>query len=234
MSAWFVLLVAIAAPTEQIDNPRAPASESIDAAARARALFEQSETAFLKGDTTLARQLLKRAYALDPHPLLLYNLARVEEVDGQPAEALKNYQAYLRAAPDAVDRALVKKRVASLEAELAERAQRASDVLQYSGAPPRDPLGIAARKEAEEQPNIAGPITLISIGTAGLIAGGILGLVAKSKNDDAQRSDSQADAVRLTDQASDLALGANIAYAAAGTALVAGGLWWLLQATTSD
>jgi len=57
-----------------------------------------------KGRKEEARQLLKKALALDPQlPELYYNLARLEEESGNPAEALKNYQLFIRSRNDAQD-----------------------------------------------------------------------------------------------------------------------------------
>ena len=46
---------------------------------RALRLFEQSAEAYEAGELEKAAELLERAYALDPDPTLLYNLARTYE-----------------------------------------------------------------------------------------------------------------------------------------------------------
>ena len=198
-----------------------------DRIARAEALFEKSEMAFAQGRLDDARVFLERAFALDPVPVLLYNLARVEEAAGQDRAALARYQEYLRRFPRAEYRALVERRVEVLASKLKDRRTRAADVKTYR--PPPTPTIVEADPDADEEGgSIAGPVTLLSVGAAGVATGAVLGFLSRARYDDANAASDQQTALRQFGQSQDLGQGANIAYAIGGAAIAAGLLWWLL------
>jgi hypothetical protein len=81
---------------------------------RALDAFEASEDAYARGDLAEAARLLREAYALEPTPVLLYNLGRVCERLDDDVCALDAYRAYLDVVEDASDRADVEARIAAL------------------------------------------------------------------------------------------------------------------------
>src|SRR5690242_475011 len=62
-----------------------------------------------------AAELLRRAYALTPSPVLLFNLGRALDKGGDRQGAIEAYRLYLDAMPRARDRAIVEDRIAELE-----------------------------------------------------------------------------------------------------------------------
>lgn len=79
--------------------------------AEAEAAYAAGVAAFKARDYAVALRLLERAQALDPSPVLLYNLARVYEEMGQGAQAVAYFERYLATAGDVSDRAQVTTRI---------------------------------------------------------------------------------------------------------------------------
>lgn len=211
-----------------------PGSQAAEVS-RAEQLFERGEDAFRRGDLVAARRLLTEAYRLDENPVLLYNLARIEETDGRDADALRYYEEYLRRFPRAEYRALVARRVAVLRTQVEQRARMAADAKRYRG-PPRPSKNarvLATPKPPKEvgTDSVAGPAVLCSVGAAGIVAGVVMGVFAQQRFDEADGSMSQQQAASRFSTSEDFALGANAAYAAGGTLLLAGALWWIIEAS---
>ncbi len=110
------LLLAAAAPAPP-SAERAPAAEA--------EVTQQAKVHFRRG-TELYRQARYReaigefeaAYRLRPHGVIQYNLAQCHERLGDLAAALGAYHEYLRAVPEAEDRATVNAAMANLAARL--------------------------------------------------------------------------------------------------------------------
>lgn len=112
------LLLAVAAPVPApAPAERAPAAEA--------EVTQQAKLHFRRG-TELYRQARYReaivefevAYRLRPHGVIQYNLAQCHERLGDLAAALGAYHEYLRAVPDAEDRATVNAAMSNLAARL--------------------------------------------------------------------------------------------------------------------
>ena len=113
-----------------------------------------------------------KAYEVEPLPELLYNMGRCHEGLGNSASALALYRKTLKASPNEATRAAVQARITALEAA-GNRAK----------APRREP-------PAREPPSggggwraIAGWVVL-STGGAALLAGGVMGAMVASKQDE--------------------------------------------------
>lgn len=89
--------------------------------AQARAVFEKAAKAYHEADYERAIKLFKRAYELDPHPALIYNVGQAYEKLGDVPAALRSFRRYLRLAPDAKDRATVEAGIKNLEKRLRAR-----------------------------------------------------------------------------------------------------------------
>ncbi len=115
---WTIALAALAFSAPVARAQPAPAGQA-DAPQRdeaaARSAFELGRSAYDRGRFTEALAQFDRAYALSPHPKLLFNIARAAEADGQSARAIEAYRAYLSAIPDADNREFVEARLAKLE-----------------------------------------------------------------------------------------------------------------------
>lgn len=93
--------------------------------AEARALFLRGEAAYDAGRYEEALADFARAHELSGRPGLLFNIASVSERLRHDEEALRSYEAYLAAMPDAPNREFVASRIAFLEEQMA-RAQPAA------------------------------------------------------------------------------------------------------------
>jgi tetratricopeptide (TPR) repeat protein len=208
---------------------------------RAIELFRASQRSYEAGRFGEAAVYLEEAYRLDPAPILLYNLARARESEGDLELAVEAYRRYLREAPDAEDRPAVEARIAAIERQIAERARleemvEAERRARAEAAAEAEQARLEARARASA-PEGAGPglapWVVAGAGGAGLAVGGVLGVLAADRHGAAESEPTQARAAELADEADGLALGANIAYAAGG-ALAAGGLLWALLAPRGE
>lgn len=217
--------------------PLARAEPSKAAKKEAFRLFGESEKRYREGKFEEAATLLRRAYELDPAPTLLFNLARALESAGDLAGAVDGYRKYLAADPKAKDRGAIEKRLATLEAQLAERAELARIKEADPPEPPRvatrDHTAVTSTKPSERSLHPA-PLVLGGVGAAGLLAGGILGIMAGGKRSAAEDEPDFQTAQRFDDDARGLATGANVAFATGGAVLTAGIVWLALELTAGE
>ncbi|MEL7370815.1 MAG: hypothetical protein AAFN74_17980, partial [Myxococcota bacterium] len=198
---------------------------------RARQLAKEARDAYQAGRFEQAEGLIRGAYALDPAPPLLYNLATILDAKGDRRAALNAYRQFLRRVPNAKSRRRIERRIKVLK-----------DVLISQAAPPaRSPAPVVAQPapvQSVETPRLTEkttegstsrvlPWVVVSTGVLGLGAGITLGLLAQGKESDARDAEEQVEAAGLLSDAESFATGANILYAAGG-AVLAGGLLWVL------
>jgi tetratricopeptide (TPR) repeat protein len=186
--------------------PSARASDD-EAADRAEALADEAYARFSAGNWTEALDLYVRAYEAAPAARILLNMADIWAAHDRD-RALAYYRQYLDS-PDA-------------EPDLARRARA------YISPPAPAPV-----PETKTPLNTWAFITG-GIGLAAVATGAVLALVAKSKNDEAERScTGQActdpRALTLTDQALTAARAADVAFVVGGV-LLAGGAVMLVVA----
>ncbi|MBN8612461.1 MAG: tetratricopeptide repeat protein [Deltaproteobacteria bacterium] len=198
-------------------------SLSIDAHAqqdrrtRAVRLFEESEIAFAEHRYPTAVALLREAHALEPEPILLYNLARAYEELGDDVHALEALDGYLATDLDAPSRTEALARRDRIAARIALR-------------PPPPPI-------EEPSPSRTGPpesLEPIAIGV--VLSGGVLvlaavGLAIASELEHARAEDAETslfaarDALRARDA---LAIARDVLGVTGGLACAVGGVWWLV------
>lgn len=77
-------------------------------------LFDEGMKAMQAGDAHAADKAWRAGYAVAKDPAFLVRMGEAEEKAGQPAEAGESYRRYLRAVPDASDRAEIEQRLARL------------------------------------------------------------------------------------------------------------------------
>jgi iron complex outermembrane receptor protein len=92
-----------------------------DARVEARRHFKTGMFLINEGKYDEAITELLEAYAIKPHPNVLFNVARAHEAANRPAEALSFYRRYLEANPPDAER--VQQTVARLEASLPRKAE---------------------------------------------------------------------------------------------------------------
>lgn len=199
-------------------------------------LYTESEKRYREGKFEEAATLLEQAYALDPAPTLLFNLARAQESAGDLEGALATYRQYLAAETNAKDRGAIEKRISTLDAQVRERAELKR--IKEGSAPEERESSAASNNTAqltppEKKEKTIEPLPLVVAGTgaAGIIVGGVLGGLAASKQNAAEKEGDFRPSRSLDDSAHNLATGANIAYVAGGAVLTAGIVWFVLTMT---
>ncbi len=216
ISALAILLAATAAHADGASS--APVDPAAD---RAEALGEEAYQANAAGRHRDAIELYLRAFDAAPAARFLLNIADLYEVRLRDHErAVIFYRRYVES-PDA-------------EPDLARRA-----LDRLSAPTPMVPSPPGEERPAPPPPPKGSPSSMRTwgyvagaTGVGALVAGIVLALVAKSKNDDAARSCvgqacTDPRALTLSDQAAGLATAADVAFVAGGV-LVAGGLTLVL------
>ncbi|MCA9617869.1 MAG: hypothetical protein KC731_02540 [Myxococcales bacterium] len=189
------------------------------------ALFEDGAAAFKAGRFEVAIAAFEASYALEPNPVLLYNMARAYEGLDRQEPALDHYRRYLEADPDTADRGAVEARIAALDKELARRRELEA----RRNQPPPAPVPVTPT----DGPS-AVPWVVAGVGAAGLGVGAILGVLAKGKESDAAEEPVANEADALAADGRALALGATISFIAGGVILAGGVTWGVVDLTTSD
>lgn len=216
-------------PVEAQRRGRARASQETDES-RAAALFREAVELFRAGDFDTAAALLRRAHELDPEPILLFNLARALEASNQHLEAADTYARYLADAPDADDRAAIETLIANLRARAeAEASANAPTLEPEPTAEPEPDVTPEPTAPEPERPSATPAWVVLGVGAATAAAGLPVGLLARSRHDDAQDAESHAQAVARRDEARRLQRTANALFGVGG-ALAVGGLVWALVA----
>jgi hypothetical protein len=96
-----------------------PSDAGVSSMAKARDLFRDGVQLFASGDYAGALSKFQAAYAVVPHPAVLYNIATCEERLGRDQDALAAYQQYLAAMPSGTaHRAEAQQHIAALKAKL--------------------------------------------------------------------------------------------------------------------
>ncbi len=194
---------------------------------RALVLFEESVELYRTGRFSDAAALLRTAYSLHAEPVLLYNLARALEGDGDLEGAIDAYARYLETAGDVPDRGAIERKLDTLRREVAEHerlehAERAPPQRASEAAPP--PQGSARRAGPSPLPWV-----VAGVGAAGMIAGAILGGLALAAHDSALGAPSQRETDTEQRHAQDLAIATDIALIAGGVILAAGVAWGVID-----
>jgi iron complex outermembrane receptor protein len=122
----------------------APGAARADERTEARAHFKKGMTAIAEGHYDVGVEELKAAYAILPHPNVLFNIARAYVDMGDLQNAIDYYRRYLDGGPK--DRDEVAATVASLEARL--RKQQAALVESEHAATPQAPAPAPAPARA--------------------------------------------------------------------------------------
>ncbi len=237
LSAAFV---AVSIPAASFSKDAFADDDRTASKAAALKLFEESEARYREGRFKEAADLLTRAYALDPAPILLFNLARALESAGDLSDAVEAYARYVVADPEAKDRRAVETRIENLRAEIAEKTEleRQRDEEATKRAELEQRARLAVREHPSEAPRATGPGPVPWIvagsGVAVLAAGGVLGALALARHQAAESEPVNARASDLLSSSRRFETAANIAYAIGGAALAGGFLWALFGQGASD
>lgn len=224
-----VALVVVATAGAARGGPPSHPSPAAQAEVQNEALrlFKDSVVEYRAGRFAAAAGLLRRAYALVPRPVLLYNLARADEGMGELEPAIAAYRAYLEGDPTAPDRMSIEARIITLEQTLAERRRLEEE---RRAAVARAEAEAARRRAADRVRKISpAPWILAGAGVLGLGIGVGLAAAAQRAVDGAPAASSQADAAAEVDRARRFALGANVALGLGAALAIAGAAWGLVD-----
>ena len=119
-----LLAVSLAATAAPAAEP-APAAKAADPA-KAKELFNAGKKLYDARNYKDAVLKFEEAYAARPHPVILFNIAKCYELigesgKGETGKSLRAYRDYLRASPEATDKAEVGDSIANLERKLKDR-----------------------------------------------------------------------------------------------------------------
>jgi tetratricopeptide (TPR) repeat protein len=243
-----IAAAVIGAPSTSSAEPRRKRPAAARTAAtpnktQAAELFKKGADAYLHGDFAGAIKLLDEAYALDPQPVLVYNMARAHEGLGHVDEAIALYERYLAEDPASTDRGAIEQRLATLREQREERGrlEKEKAALAASRAAQqaeKDRLEERAREmratPPEEPPKRSSvPYVVAGVGAAGLAAGTVFGLLALGKEDAGRSAVSLLDATEARDDGKTFATVANVSFIGGGALLAGGLLWWLLDRSSA-
>jgi hypothetical protein len=212
-------------------------SKAADAAcgpSEAKTIYGDARRAFEERRFDDSIELLRKAYACDPNPTYLGNIARAYEESARVKDAIVAWQTYLAVLSDRRERQVALDKIAALTKKLDEldRAEREK----ATTATPQ-PVGPGTDHASESPTPRQGSTSFwtgrrwLALGVAGggvLAVGvsGILGLVAKSQFDAATH---EMDPARQTDSLAATHTGdiATAVFCVGAAAIVAGGVIWL-------
>ncbi len=214
-----------------------------DVAERARILFLRGDRLYSEGQYEESVDAFRESYELSGRPELLYNLANAYERLGRLEEALAVLREYAPHAPS-YDRSAVDRRVANLRDRLNQASRAAAQGETGDDVDSDDgtiSVGSPRTTDAEEGPDLVGPIALIAAGGAAAVTAAVLGVLASSASsstddlcgDVGGRTVCSESAQSDVDTAASLALGTDIAGGVAA-ALGAAGVVWLLVELSGD
>lgn len=152
-----------------------------------------------------AHQSFKRAYALCPDPIILWNMARCEQELGHPQEAQKLYRRFVEDTGGNV--------------ELAPQREAAIRHLQeLSQAPPPGGVRLDGLDKARFWPGVA----LVSLGAGGLASAAVLFSRLSYENEQFDSTTEESSKRMARDQAQEFSKGAIAALVVGGSCLAAG------------
>lgn len=173
--ALLAMLLGAAPPARAADDP---------AAKEAKAFYVDGMKQYNIGHYEEALKLFEKGYVAKPDAAFLFNLGQCYRMLHRPEEEIRAYSSYLRARPDAPNRADVEKFIADAESEVARRTNPAQPTGTMAPAP--DAAADAARAAttpAPTSPEPATPVykkwwlwTIVGVAVVGAGAGVGLGL----------------------------------------------------------
>ncbi len=223
------IAVAVALALGVLSRP-APASAEDDAdRARAIALFEESAEDYRAGRFAHAAALLREAYALEPEPVLLYNLARALEGTGEDEEAIDAYERYLAtgAGDDDADAARARLEVLRARVEERRRLEQQAQAAAHLGVDVPPPRTERAR---DDDPT---PWILAGAGGAALAIGAVLGGLMLDRASVAEEAPIHETAARALADAQGLAVAADALFGVGGLLAGIGLVWGLVREASS-
>ena len=132
--SYIAAALAVAALSLCMSSARADKKADEAKKEQARVFYAEGTKAYNLGNFELAIKNYKDAYNTLPEPVFLYNIAQAYRLAGDFNQALFFYKSFMRNMPTAPNLAEVERRVAEMEAALAQQKSAASK-------PPNDTVG---------------------------------------------------------------------------------------------
>jgi tetratricopeptide (TPR) repeat protein len=137
-----VALLMVLAGAEVASAQDAPAPKLSEAQKRqTKEHYEKATKYYNLGKYAEAVAEYQAAYLISADPVMLFNIAQCHYFSNQPEEAIRFYKNYLRNSPNAVNRALVEKRIEEMEER--RRQAPATPPTQPATEPPGGPAAQA-------------------------------------------------------------------------------------------
>ncbi len=206
-------------------EPSEPAANEVEARTR----FTLGQQLYEQGRFEEALEQFRAAHELSGRPGLLYNIYLCHRDAGNNQEAATSLRAFLEAQPEVANRAMLERRLATLE----EQLQREQDATRRA-----DEAEQRAASVGPVERNFTGPLVTLSSGLAVLLAGGSLGLANRGLHDDItgrcyngeiclSEEESEIDALDRRNLTADVLVGVG------GAATLAGLIWLVVEGTRS-
>ena len=178
----------------------------------AKKYYKLGAELYKRGDYKRALSQFEESYRNSKRPELLYNMGRCREGMDQPKEAVAHYKEYLKSNPANASE------VSALVNRLEQKIKKEEAALKAANQP--------APEEPGRPMRTAGWV-LVGVGAAGLVAGGVLGGLAMSKQSAVEDAYSKSEKTYPElqdeiDKGEGMELGAIIALAVGGAAAAAG------------
>lgn len=206
-------------------------------------LSRQAATAYGEGDFDKAIDLFKEAYAVQPVPNLLFNIAKVYEKQENWSQAVAYYKEFIKA-PDADSQArqVALDRIDALEEiQRAEREKKEAEERRLAEEErKRKEAELAAQKKQEDEAAAAnagtGPLPWIVTGAGAglLIGGGVFGLLATDQETVFKTGEDPAVRRNARSKGKTFALVADSMFVAGGIATVVGIILFATSGSSSQ
>lgn len=191
------------------------------AAKKVEQLSTQARERYGAGDFAGAIALFEQAYALEPVPNLLYNIAKCYEKMQDWKKAIEYYEKFVVSPDVASD---VRQSAMTRSKELREIVA-AEDKLKE----PKDPKDPKDGKEVGDktppppaEPDRTVSYVVMGVGGALVLGGGVMGLLASGEQSAFEDATTAADKRAARDSGENLALGADVLYGVGAAALITG------------
>ncbi len=199
-------------------------------------LIDQANAAYAEREYGRAVQLFEKAYALDPQPNIIYNIARIEERAGRIDVAIDRYDEFLGKGEvdqefrrDALDR---RKLLGEVVEVRDKKAKEEAEALAKKNAPVEAP---PTPEAPEDEPSLVGPIVLIGVGLAGFGTSGVLAMQTNARYETYADTAATVEArEQARDEGSTLALASDVTLGVGALSTLIGVIWLATSGGDSD
>lgn len=209
-------------------------AQSDDAKQQAFDLFEQSKQAYQQGNYLKSSQLLRQAYALEPDPILLYNLGRSLDSLGDLQGAVNAYRSYLDSKPGPEETQEIREKVDQIQRQIELRKRREEQQGDRDRVTLQQGLSSESKGQDESKNVSPWPWVVIGVGIAALASAIGVGIAAQNKHNEAVMEPVQQEAFALQNQADSLATASTALFVGGGIVAAGGATWAIIDLFSSS